>query len=118
MMGVMTAQADDYPYLTFETNDGNLQSVPTENLTLGISDGKLVVNDGTYSYPLTSLTKMYFTTDNVTGIAPLLSPQGGTINSPLEETEAIWYTLDGRMLNGKPTTKGIYINQGRKVVIK
>jgi hypothetical protein len=29
-----------------------------------------------------------------------------------------WYTLDGRKLNGKPTAKGLYINNGRKVVIK
>ena len=29
-----------------------------------------------------------------------------------------WYSLDGRKLNGKPTAKGIYINNGRKVVIK
>ena len=29
-----------------------------------------------------------------------------------------WYTLDGRRLSGKPTVKGIYINNGRKVVIK
>ena len=29
-----------------------------------------------------------------------------------------WYTLDGRRLTGKPTHKGIYINNGKKVVIK
>ena len=29
-----------------------------------------------------------------------------------------WYTLDGRRLNSKPTQKGIYINNGKKVVIK
>ncbi|MBR6190450.1 MAG: InlB B-repeat-containing protein [Prevotella sp.] len=29
-----------------------------------------------------------------------------------------WYTLDGRRLNGKPTVRGLYINNGRKVVIK
>lgn len=28
-----------------------------------------------------------------------------------------WYTLDGRRFNGKPVTKGVYINKGRKVVI-
>ena len=28
-----------------------------------------------------------------------------------------WYTLDGVRLDGKPSTKGIYINNGRKVVI-
>ncbi len=29
-----------------------------------------------------------------------------------------WYTLDGRKLQSKPTTKGIYINNGKKTVIK
>ena len=29
-----------------------------------------------------------------------------------------WYSLDGRRLSGKPTQRGIYINNGRKVVIK
>ena len=29
-----------------------------------------------------------------------------------------WYTLDGRKLSGKPTAKGLYINNGKKVVIK
>ena len=31
---------------------------------------------------------------------------------------ADWYTLDGRKLDAKPTQKGLYINNGRKVVIK
>lgn len=30
----------------------------------------------------------------------------------------VWYALDGRKLNGRPTKKGLYINGGRKVVIK
>ena len=29
-----------------------------------------------------------------------------------------WYTLDGRRLSEKPTQSGVYINGGRKVVIK
>ena len=29
-----------------------------------------------------------------------------------------WYTLDGRRLNGKPSAKGLYINNGRKVLVK
>ncbi len=29
-----------------------------------------------------------------------------------------WYTLDGRLLQSKPSTKGIYVNNGRKIVIK
>ena len=35
-----------------------------------------------------------------------------------EEFDAGWYTIDGRKLHGKPTVKGIYINNGHKVVIK
>ena len=29
-----------------------------------------------------------------------------------------WFTLDGRRLNGKPTTKGVFLNNGLKVLIK
>ena len=29
-----------------------------------------------------------------------------------------WYSLDGRRLSSKPTTKGVYINNGKTVVIK
>ncbi|UKK49629.1 hypothetical protein L6475_06785 [Prevotella sp. E9-3] len=35
-----------------------------------------------------------------------------------EFATATWYTLDGRKLNAKPTTKGMYILNGRKVVVK
>ena len=45
----------------------------------------------------------------------------GTINTKTGEmtfdSEA-WYTLDGVKLSGKPTKKGLYINNGRKVIIK
>ena len=29
-----------------------------------------------------------------------------------------WYTLDGRCLCGKPTTKGLYFNNGHKMIVK
>ena len=29
-----------------------------------------------------------------------------------------WYDLSGRRINGKPSMPGIYINNGRKLVIK
>ncbi len=32
--------------------------------------------------------------------------------------EDVWYDLNGRKLDGKPTQKGVYINKSRKVVIK
>ena len=33
-------------------------------------------------------------------------------------SETIWYSLDGRKFNDKPTQKGVYVVNGRKVVIK
>ena len=30
----------------------------------------------------------------------------------------LWYTIDGQLLNGIPTAKGIYIHNGQKVVVK
>lgn len=29
-----------------------------------------------------------------------------------------WYTLDGRRIEGQPSTKGVYINNGKKVIVK
>ena len=44
-------------------------------------------------------------------------PIGNTPSAKSWEND-LWYSVDGRRLNAKPTTKGIYINNGRKVVIK
>ena len=38
--------------------------------------------------------------------------------SPKGEGRSGWYTINGVKLQGKPTMRGIYINNGRKVVIK
>ena len=39
-----------------------------------------------------------------------------TINGVNEVKDNSWYTLDGRKLGGKPTKRGMYIRNGRKVV--
>ena len=41
-----------------------------------------------------------------------------SIGQGMEDANANWFTLDGRKLNGRPTAKGIYVVNGRKVVIK
>ena len=40
------------------------------------------------------------------------------VNDNLNDNEATWYDLNGRKLNGKPAQKGIYIKNGKKVVVK
>jgi hypothetical protein len=50
--------------------------------------------------------------DNATGIIT-------TNSTNSTNSDNVWYTIDGRKLNGKkPTQRGIYINNGKKVVIK
>ena len=39
-------------------------------------------------------------------------------NAANNDANATWYDLNGRKLNGKPAQKGIYIKNGRKVVVK
>ena len=43
---------------------------------------------------------------------------GGDTSTPSPLSSDSWYTLDGRKLNGKPTSKGIYINHGKKIVLR
>ena len=63
-LGAMTAQAYDYPYLTFQMTDGTVQSVAVDDLTIAFSDGQLVATnaDGSQTFTLTELSKMYFST--------------------------------------------------------
>ncbi len=49
----------------------------------------------------------------VTGIG-MLETQTGEVSFDPEA----WYTLDGKRLSGKPTEKGIYVNNGKKVIVK
>ena len=46
-----------------------------------------------------------------TEIGAMLNDKGKMIND-------IWYDLNGRKLDGKPTKKGLYIHNGRKEVVK
>ena len=47
---------------------------------------------------------------NTTSLSPNPSPKG--------EGSEYFYTLDGRRINGKPATKGVYIQGGKKRVVK
>lgn len=36
----------------------------------------------------------------------------------LDETEGTWFSIDGRQIQGQPQRKGVYLQNGKKVVIK
>ena len=35
-----------------------------------------------------------------------------------EDSDDSWYTINGVKLDGKPSTKGVYIHKGRKLIIE
>jgi hypothetical protein len=49
--------------------------------------------------------------NDVNGIKSILNARLSTLNSD-------WYTMDGRRLSKQPTTPGIYMSNGKKIVIK
>lgn len=70
MLATAATKAETYPYLTFQSADGTMQSVEVESLTMTFSDGKLLVSNGTKSLELAvaDLSSMFFSTSDATGI--------------------------------------------------
>ena len=66
-----------------------------------------------YTLPETIGVRLISANGEVTAIGTLHTRTGEVSF----DSEA-WYTLDGKRLNAKPNTKGIYVNNGKKVVIK
>ena len=77
MIATTAVFAEDYPYLTFETADGNKTSVSVSSLTLIVKDGKLTAGDKTFN--LSELSKMYFSMEEATGIEKVVSSIEGTV---------------------------------------
>ena len=52
-----------------------------------------------------------------------LHSENGMVTSVIQlqlddDTNGYWYALDGRRLTSKPTRKGVYLHNGKKIVIK
>lgn len=106
----ITVQADDYPYLTFETNDGKKVSVGIQSNNLSMTFTSTTLNVGNQkTFNLKDLKKMYFSTyDHTTGIEE--------VNAD-DVTVYGYYDLQGRPV--QQPLKGIYIiktSKGNKKV--
>ena len=114
MVGTMTAQADNYSFLTFETTDGAKVSVAVESLTLTISGTTLTA--GSQQFTLSNLSKMYFSTsdETATGIEDFTS---ATLHVAAEI-----FDLQGHKVNKDQMHKGVYIVKTKsrtyKMVVK
>lgn len=111
MVGTLTARADEptYPYLTFETTEGMVVSVPVSSLTITISSTTLTAGEQTFT--LSNLRKMYFSvSDETTDIRRVTA-------TDWEDAIDI-YDLNGRKVTRTQVQEGVYIVKSKSGTYK
>ena len=96
---------------------------PTKAMTIGCHRAYFQLAEGiTAGEPVSGSNanqirafNLNFGDDEATGI---VSAEANSSLSTLHSSLSEWYTLDGCKLDGQPTAKGLYIHNGKKVVIK
>ena len=108
-------------YSPFSITDGNINEIVmlSANNTLGYSKNPRTLRSCRAHFLVPTTTSnahamaryaINFGDDESTGIT--------TTNYTNYTNSDEWYTLDGRKLDGKPTAAGLYINNGKKIIIK
>ena len=93
--------------------DANTLYYPTRGAGIGAQRAYFKIgSDAALARRLTAFN-IDFGDDEATGI---ISIENGKLT--IDNASDAWYSLDGRKLQGKPSVKGVYVNNGRKVVIK
>ena len=109
--------------------NGNKLYYPSQNRTMGscravfrLHNGLAVGDLPTPGQANARAFVLNFGSDDTTGIVEVNADEDlksasyeSGISNPLQRA---WFDLQGRRLTGKPTAKGLYINNGKKVVIK
>ncbi len=110
MVGVLSVEAGNYTYLTFEMTDGVKASVPvTTALTITISGNTLKAGDQTFV--LGNLKKMYFSDDNETTAISEVT------QAALGEAEEIC-DMRGHRVEKSRMKRGVYIVKTKQKTYK
>jgi hypothetical protein len=122
-----TVQPSPYVYSNLLTGTTAETDVTTNDLILGKSEidnaigfyrvrepgklaaGKAYLKDMAPAAGAPMLNLEFY--DDATGIADVRSKMSDAVTED-------WYTLDGRKLQGRPTKKGLYLLNGKKVVVR
>jgi hypothetical protein len=102
-----------YPYTDPETqliNDVlNDESSPASTLFNKNAEGKLFMSK--------AITNVRIAADGTISFDFMGGTSGIDAIKVMDDNPAVWYDLQGRRLEGKPTRKGIYINNRKKVAL-
>ena len=124
---------NDDSQMNWTTKEGNVTFKSTYSSVTFDSEDKSVLflgDNNTLYYPEAGATigafRSYFQLDSPAAVKEFRLSFGeedevngvSEVNASLEVNDNSWYTLDGRKLQVKPTKRGMYINNGRKIVIK
>ena len=108
-----------YKSTTFDAEDKSILLLGGENKLyypaagagIGSCRAYFKIGDGAQlARSLTSFSIDFGEGDNATGII--------NVSAETRNNADGWYSLDGRKLSGKPTAKGLYIVNGKKVIVK
>ena len=109
-----------YKSTTFDAEDKSILLMGGENTlyypTAGAGIGAQrayfkIGDDGALLARRLTAFNIDFGDDEATGII-------STTNDTNDTNSDAWFTLDGRRLQGQPTAKGLYIVNGKKVIVK
>ena len=89
--------------------DGNTHYVYYDDGFWPLKTGTIAANKAYLSLPTASNAKIYVSLGGATtGIEDIAADN---------KDHGAWYTLDGVKVNEKPTVKGLYIHNGKKVIV-
>ena len=108
-----------YKSTTFDAEDKSILLLGGENKLyypaagagIGSCRAYFKIGDDGAAAPRLTGFSIDFGDDEATGII-------STTNDTNDTNSDAWFTLDGRKLSGKPTAKGLYIVNGKKVIVK
>ena len=93
--------------------DDNTLYYPNADMTVGSCRAVFLLNDLSTDDPVSGARAFVLNfgeeSTDIVSISKVSGKEGVVFG---------WFTLDGRRLSSKPTEKGVYINNGHKVVIK
>ena len=97
----------------------------SSNIYILQSDGKWKLFDGSNDDVKIPPFRAFITVKKNAGAPAMLASDfgGGTtgigdLTPALSEGEGVWYDLQGRRIEGRPTQKGVYIVGGKKIIVK
>ena len=116
-----------YAPVTLEANnksvlylsDNNLLYSPTADVTVGAFRAYFTLNGLTAGEPTTATGVNTFVLNLGNGEANSIDKiEWSMVNGQWSIEDGQWYTVSGVKLQGKPTAKGMYIHQGRKIIVE